>query len=32
MEITTESTDFSTASIPDSVFVIPAGYQKIEAK
>ena len=28
MEITTESTGFSTASIPDSVFEIPAGYTK----
>lgn len=28
MEMTMESTGFSTASIPDSVFVIPAGYQK----
>jgi hypothetical protein len=26
MEITTESTGFSSASIPDSVFAIPAGY------
>jgi hypothetical protein len=26
MEITTESTGFSAASIPDSVFAIPAGY------
>ncbi|HEV8146687.1 MAG TPA: hypothetical protein VGP79_09910 [Bryobacteraceae bacterium] len=26
MEITTESSAFSTASIPDSVFAIPAGY------
>ena len=32
MEITMESTDFSTASIPDSVFAIPAGYQKVEPK
>lgn len=32
IEITMESTDFSTASIPDSVFAIPAGYQKIDAK
>jgi len=28
MEITTESGDFSTAAIPDSVFAIPTGYQK----
>jgi hypothetical protein len=28
MEITMESTGFSTASIPDSTFAIPAGYQK----
>ena len=27
-EITTESSGFSTASIPDSVFAIPAGYSK----
>ncbi len=27
MEMTMESTDFSTSSIPDSVFAIPAGYQ-----
>lgn len=26
-EMTTESSDFSTSSIPDSVFAIPAGYQ-----
>jgi hypothetical protein len=32
IEITTESTDFSTASIPDSAFAIPAGYQKVDAK
>ena len=32
MEITTESSDFSTAAIPDSVFAIPAGYQKADAK
>jgi hypothetical protein len=32
MEITMESTDFSTASIPDSVFAIPAGYQKVDVK
>ena len=27
-EVVTESSDFSTASIPDSAFVIPAGYTK----
>jgi hypothetical protein len=27
MEMTMESSDFSTSSIPDSVFAIPAGYQ-----
>jgi Domain of unknown function (DUF4412) len=27
MEMTMESTDFSTSSIPDSVFAVPAGYQ-----
>jgi Domain of unknown function (DUF4412) len=27
-EMTMESTDFSTAAIPDSVFAMPAGYQK----
>jgi len=32
IEITVESSDFSTASIPDSVFAIPAGYQKVDAK
>ena len=31
-EITTDSSDFSTSSIPDSVFEIPAGYQKTERK
>lgn len=30
MEITMESSSFSTASIPDSVFAIPAGYRKTE--
>ena len=30
-EITVESSGFSTASIPDSVFAIPAGYQRTEA-
>ena len=29
-EMTMESHDFSTAAIPDSVFAIPAGYQKSE--
>jgi len=28
MEITSDSSDFSTASIPDSVFAIPAGFTK----
>jgi hypothetical protein len=28
LEVTIESTDFSTASVPDSVFAIPAGYQR----
>lgn len=28
MEITSESKDFSTASVPDSVFAIPAGFQQ----
>jgi hypothetical protein len=32
MEITTDASDFSTASIPDSVFAIPAGYQKVDPK
>jgi hypothetical protein len=32
MEMTMESTDFSTGSIPDSVFAIPAGYQKADPK
>jgi hypothetical protein len=32
IEITMESTDFSTASIPDSVFAVPAGYQKVDPK
>ena len=32
MEITTDASDFSTASISDSVFAIPAGYQKVDAK
>jgi len=30
--MTTESGDFSTGSIPDSVFAIPAGYQKSDKK
>jgi hypothetical protein len=30
-EITVESSGFSNGSIPDSVFAIPAGYQRIEA-
>lgn len=32
MEITTDSSDFSTASIPDSVFATPAGYAVVEGK
>jgi hypothetical protein len=31
-EITSESTGFSTSSIPDSTFAIPAGFQKVERK
>jgi len=31
-EVTTEASDFSTASIPDSLFAIPAGYQKVDPK
>jgi hypothetical protein len=30
MDITTEAGSFSTSPIPDSVFAIPAGYQKSE--
>lgn len=30
MEITMESKDFSSASIPDSAFAIPAGYKQVE--
>ena len=32
LEMTIDSSDFSTAPIPDSVFAIPAGYQKAAAK
>jgi hypothetical protein len=32
IEMTMDSTDFSTAAIPDSVFAIPADYQKTETK
>ena len=32
MEITTDSSGFSTASIPDAEFAIPAGYQRVNAK
>jgi hypothetical protein len=32
IEITTEASEFSTAAIPDSVFAIPVGYQKVDAK
>jgi hypothetical protein len=31
-EITMESSDFSTSSIPDSAFAIPAGFQKLDRK
>ena len=31
-EVTTESSDFSTATIPDSAFAIPAGFQKVDRK
>jgi hypothetical protein len=31
-EVTMESSDFSTASIPDSAFAIPAGFQKVDRK
>jgi hypothetical protein len=31
-ETTMESADFSTSSIPDSAFAIPAGFQKVERK
>jgi hypothetical protein len=31
-EMTVESKDFSTSSIPESVFAVPAGYQKTEKK
>lgn len=31
-EITMESANFSTSSIPDSVFAVPAGYQKTDNK
>ena len=32
MEITSESSGFSSAGIPDSVFAIPADYQKVDRK
>jgi hypothetical protein len=32
MEMTMESSDFSTGSIPDSTFAIPADYQKVDPK
>lgn len=32
LEITTDASGFSTASVPDSVFAIPADYQKTEGK
>ena len=31
-EMTMESSDFSTSSIPDSTFAIPAGFQKVDRK
>jgi hypothetical protein len=31
-EMTMESSDFSTSSIPDSAFAIPAGFQKVDRK
>jgi hypothetical protein len=31
-ETTTESSDFSSSSIPDSTFAVPAGFQKTERK
>jgi|ERR1035438_116740 hypothetical protein len=31
-EVTMESSDFSTAGIPDSAFAIPAGFQKVDRK
>jgi hypothetical protein len=31
-EITMESSGFSASGIPDSVFAIPAGFQKVERK
>ena len=31
-EMTMESRDFSTSSIPDSAFAIPAGFQKVDRK
>ena len=31
-EMTMESGNFSTSSIPDSAFAIPAGFQKVERK
>lgn len=30
IEITMESSDFSTSSLPDSTFAVPAGYQKVD--
>ena len=32
MELTMDSSDFSTAAIPDSVFAIPADFRKVDAK
>ena len=31
-EVTMESSDFSTSSIPDSAFAIPSGFQKVDRK
>jgi hypothetical protein len=31
MEVTTQSSGFSTASIPDSEFAPPAGYRQVTA-
>jgi hypothetical protein len=31
-EMTMESSDFSTSSVPDSAFAIPAGFQKVDRK
>jgi hypothetical protein len=31
-EVAMESSDFSTSSIPDSAFAVPAGFQKVDRK